>query len=91
MELHKIFAHDFTRITGIKVHCLDTDRSAPHWVRLILPCGLNCEQLDSISNFIKETFSVKGRYSHLLVTLGSHCGSLSLTADIKDLERAYKS
>ena len=90
MDYLKIFSQDFTQATGIKVHAHCDDRTYPHWKRLILPSGLTCDDMEKISNFIKETFSQKGKYSHLLVTLGSHNGGITLTADIKDLERVYK-
>jgi hypothetical protein len=91
MDLLKTFAQDFTQSTGIKVHAFCDERTYPHWKRLLLPSGLTCEDMTKISNFIKEKFSQKGKYSHLLVTLGSHDGGITLTADVKDLERAYQS
>jgi hypothetical protein len=39
--------------------------------------------MDEISQYIKDTFSVKDRYTHLLPTIGVYNGFLCLTIDEK--------
>ena len=52
-----------------------------HWKRLVLKSGLDCEELQEISNYIKKTFSNKGRYTHKLPKVCIHKNDLCLTID----------
>lgn len=88
-DLLKEFARDFTQETGIKVHTLE-EYTTPHWKRLVIYQGIDCEEMEKIASFIRMRFSQPGLYSHLMVALNSYEGYLCLTADIKDLERIYK-
>jgi len=89
MDLIKTFAQDFTKSTGIKVDTYCDERTFPHWKRLALPHSLNCDDLEKISNFIRERFSENGKYSELLVKLTVFSGGITLTADVKELDRVY--
>ena len=53
----------------------------PHWKRLVLKSTLDCEELQEISNYIKKTFSNKGRYTHKLPKVGIYKNDLCLTID----------
>lgn len=72
---------------NIKVRSLE-ERSYPHWKRLVFLQGLNCEEMFLLSRYIKDTFSVEGKYNHKSPTLHEYKGSLVLTIDEDEIKRA---
>jgi len=75
---------------NIKVKSLE-ERSYPHWKRLVFLEGLNCEEMFLLAMYIKDTFSVEGKYSHKLPKLHEYRGNLVLTIDEDEIKRAILS
>ena len=75
---------------NIKVKSLE-ERSYPHWKRLVFLEGLNCEEMFLLAMYIKDTFSVEGRYSHKLPKLHEYKGDLVLTIDESQIKQAILS
>ena len=88
-ELQK-FKHHFETFTRIRVLDVIEERQYFHWKRLVFKEGLNCEELNTISNYIKNTFSQKDLYSHLLPKLVVCDNKLCLTVDVKEIKRCIK-
>ena len=78
------------KCTNIKVKSLE-ERNYPHWKRLVFLEGLNCEEMFLLAMYIKDTFSVEGRYSHKLPKLHEYKGDLVLTIDEDEIKRAILS
>tara|TARA_R110002167_G_scaffold6166_2_gene28080 strand:+ start:847 stop:1125 length:279 start_codon:yes stop_codon:yes gene_type:complete len=72
---------------NIKVKSLE-ERNCPHWKRLVFQDGLNCEEMFLLAMYIKDTFSVEGRYSHRLPKLHEYKGGLVLTIAEDEIKRA---
>jgi hypothetical protein len=85
-ELKALKEH-FEMHTGIRVLGTIETHSFPHWKRLVFS-KLNCDQLEEISRYLRATFSVKGKYTHNLPSIGIFQGNLVLTID-KDLIREH--
>lgn len=79
------FKKDFENKTGIIVDIAE-NRQYFHWKRLIFKKKLNCDDLEIISNYIKNTFMEKGRYTHLLPSITSWENYLVLTVDVEEIE-----
>lgn len=75
---------------NIKVKSLE-ERNYPHWKRLVFLEGLNCEEMFLLAMYIKDTFSVEGKYSHKLPKLHEYKGNLVLTIDEDEIKRAILS
>jgi hypothetical protein len=75
---------------NIKVKSLE-ERNYPHWKRLVFLEGLNCEEMFLLAMYIKDTFSVEGKYSHKLPKLHEYRGNLVLTIDEDEIKRAILS
>ena len=61
----------------------------PQWKRLCFN-QLNCDEMIEISLYIKKTFSVEGRYSHLLPKLQIYNGFLCLNVDVSQINDKIK-
>tara|TARA_Y100000389_G_scaffold91448_1_gene88034 strand:+ start:2858 stop:3154 length:297 start_codon:yes stop_codon:yes gene_type:complete len=72
---------------NIKVKSLE-ERSYPHWKRLVFLNGLNCEEMFLVALYIKDTFSVEGKYNHKSPKLHEYKGCLVLTIDEDEIKRA---
>jgi len=72
---------------NIKVKSLE-ERHLPDWKRLVFLNGLNCEEMFLVALYIKDTFSVEGKYSHKLPKLHEYKGDLVLTIDEDEIKRA---
>jgi hypothetical protein len=83
-ELKALVEH-FKRECNVKLLFCGTleQKQYPHWKRLVLTPGLDCEELQELSNYIKKTFSNKGRYTHKLPRVGIYNNELCLTVDIE--------
>lgn len=81
----KALAKDFSQKTEIKVFPLE-ERTIFHWKRLVFRSGLNCEQMDTVSQYIKDTFSTKGIFTHLSPTVGVHNGNMCLTVRAEQVQ-----
>jgi len=75
---------------NIKVKSLE-ERNYPHWKRLVFLNGLNCEEMFLVSLYIKDTFSVEGKYNHKSPKLHEYKGDLVLTIDEDEIKRAILS
>jgi len=75
---------------NIKVKSFE-ERNYPHWKRLVFLNGLNCEEMFLVSLYIKDTFSVEGKYNHKSPKLHEHKGYLVLTIDEDEIKRAILS
>ena len=76
------FLKHFQANCSVRVEMAIEERTYLHWKRLVFH-KLNCEEMDEISQYIKDTFSEKDRYTHLLPTIGVYNGFLCLTIDEK--------
>jgi hypothetical protein len=74
------FKNHFEQNCSVRITDTIEERTYPHWKRLVFG-HLNCEELEEISRYIRDTFSTKGRYSHKLPKLGCYDGELCLTVD----------
>ncbi len=84
------FKKDFQyHCPDIKVTSLE-EKDYPHWKRLVFLQGLNCEEMFLLSRYIKDTFSVEGKYSHKLPKLHEYKGNLVLTIDEDEIKRAIQ-
>ena len=84
------FKKDFQyHCPDIKVTSLE-EKNYPHWKRLVFLQGLNCEEMFLLSRYIKDTFSVEGKYSHKLPKLHEYKGNLVLTIDEDEIKRAIQ-
>ena len=81
----KAFKEHFESWCDIKVQLTIEDKRTPHWKRLVFD-SMDCDDMEGISNYIHNTFSNKGRYSHKLPTLGVHNGFLCLTVDVAQIK-----
>lgn len=88
-ELQKLKNHFETK-TRIKVFDVIEERAFFHWKRLVFKSGLNCEELETISKYIKNNFSEEGTYSHVLPKLGVYENKLCLTFDESEIKRFLK-
>ena len=75
---------------NIKVKSLE-ERHLPSWKRLVFLNGLNCEEMFLVALYIKDTFSVEGKYSHKLPKLHEYKGDLVLTIDECQIKQAILS
>ena len=75
---------------NIKVKSLE-ERHLPNWKRLVFLNGLNCEEMFLVALYIKDTFSVEGKYSHKLPKLHEYKGDLVLTIDEGRIKQAILS
>lgn len=83
----RILENEFIKSTGIKPMGAIEEKHLPHWKRLIFNEHLNCVQLERISNFIRENFSERGTYSHLLPKLHTYNGFLCLSVDAEEIKK----
>jgi len=80
----KEFKKHFSQNCNVKVLGTIEQTHLPHWKRLCFN-SLNCEEMLEVSNYIKNTFSVDGKYSHLLPKLHPYNGVLCLTIDVNQI------
>ena len=73
--------------TGIRNFRVEVEHSFP-WVSIHLG-RLNCEEMVSVSDWIKVTFYESERFAHLSPTLGLRNGSFCLVIDIKQCEKIF--
>tara|TARA_B100000963_G_scaffold351961_1_gene364391 strand:+ start:1090 stop:1386 length:297 start_codon:yes stop_codon:yes gene_type:complete len=71
---------------GIKVSSME-ERHLPGWKRLVFKDGLNCDDMLDISLYLRNRFSVEGRYSHKLPKLHEYKGDLVLTFSEEEVQR----
>lgn len=76
------FKKHFEQNCSVKLMGALEERTYPHWKRLMFG-GLNCDDLEEISRYIRNTFSTPNRYSHKIPILGCYDGELCLTVDIQ--------
>ena len=74
---------------NIKVKSLE-ERHLPNWKRLVFLNGLNCEEMFLVALYIKDIFSVEGKYNHKSPTLHEYKGDLVLTMDEDEIKRVFK-
>ena len=72
---------------NIKVKSLE-ERRYLHWKRLVFLNGLNCEEMFLVASYIKDTFSVEGKYHHKAPTLHEYKGNMVLTIEVDEIKRA---
>lgn len=75
------FKEHFEKNTNMKVHDTYEHHSCYHWKRLLFS-ELNSEQLVIIGQYIKDTFSTPGKYSHLLPKIQTWGNDISITVDV---------
>lgn len=75
---------------NIKVNSLE-ERRYLHWKRLVFLNGLNCEEMFLVASYIKDTFSVEGKYNHKSPALHEYKGNLVLTINEDEIKRAILS
>ena len=80
------FKKHFESNTGIDASAFENQRFF-HWKRLAFN-ALHCEELETITKYIRDTFSVKGKYTHKLPMIVTFDGVLTLTVDV-DLIREH--
>jgi len=81
------FKDHFEAHTGIITHGKIEENHCPHWKRLTLP-ALDCEQMETITSYIRGFFSRKGKYSHLLPKVHSYGPLLVLSIDVEQIKLA---
>lgn len=84
MELLRKFAERFTWETKIPVFLYEQEFS---WCRIFFT-DLNCEELESVAQFIRNRFTEPGNYAHCSPKLGCKGRLLTLTVDVKQLQKA---
>lgn len=75
----------FFKTTGIEAYPHE-DCTYPHWKKISLSLTLNCEQLGAIAQYIKDTFSTEGKFTHLIPKLVVEGGNLFLKVDTKQVQ-----
>jgi hypothetical protein len=81
------FKKDFQyHCPDIKVTSLE-EKDYPHWKRLVFKDVLNCDDMLDISLYLRNRFSVEGKYSHKLPKLHEYKGNLVLTVSEEEIER----
>jgi hypothetical protein len=80
----KAFKQHFQENCSVRVVDTIEDQRIMHWKRLDLG-HLNCEEMEEVARYIKDTFYNEGMYSHILPTLGVHKGMLCLTVDVSQI------
>jgi hypothetical protein len=80
----KEFKKHFEANCSVKVIDTIEENHLPHWKRLCFN-QLNCDEMIEISSYIKKTFSVEGKYSHLSPKLQIYNRVLCLTVDISQI------
>jgi hypothetical protein len=85
----KEFKKHFEANCSIKVIDTIEESHLPHWKRLCFN-QLNCNDMIEIAMYIKNTFSVKDTYSHLLPKIQIYNGFLCLTVDVSQIEKLIK-
>ncbi len=88
-ELSKLKKH-FKANCNVKVINTIETKQYFHWKRLVFDFGLNCEELEDITSYIRYTFSTPGKYSHQLPKLGVFKGNLCLTVDAEQINDKIK-
>lgn len=78
------FKKHFEANCSVKVIDAIEQNMYPHWKRLCF-ISLNCEDLLKISEYIRNTFSEPGNYSHLAPKIGYYDSCICLTVDVKDI------
>lgn len=81
----KAFKKHFTENCDVRIIGTIEENHLPHWKRLCFN-SLNCEEMLKVSQYIKNTFSTSGKYSHLLPKLHVYNGMLCLTADVSEIK-----
>jgi len=77
-----------------KQHCPDIrvssleERHFPDWKRLVFKDPLNCDDMLDISLYLRNRFSVEGKYSHKVPRLHEYKGDLVLTIDESQIKQA---
>lgn len=87
-EITKFYNH-FKTNCKVKVVDVIEERTFFHWKRLVFN-DLNCEEMLEVATYIKNTFSTKGNYSHLLPTLHTYNDRLCLTVDVSEINKKIK-
>jgi len=80
------FKKHFESNTGIDARAFE-NRTFFHWKRLAFN-ALHCEELEAITKYIRDTFSVAGKYTHKLPMIVTFDGVLTLTVD-EDLIKEF--
>ena len=81
----KAFKEHFKANCSVKVTDVIEDRTFFHWKRLCFN-SLDCEEMMQIAQYIKNTFSNPGNYSHLLPKVYVYNHELCLTVDVSDIK-----
>lgn len=79
-------ANHFKMHSGMKLRGAYEDRTFNHWKRLELG-PMNVEDMEKLTIYIRNTFTEKGKYSHLLPSLHSYEGTICLTVDVEWVKR----
>jgi hypothetical protein len=88
-ELKKFKDH-FIQQTRMNPIACEENRTFMHWKRLIF-AQLNCNDMEKISNYIKETFSTPGKFSHHLPKIqGWENNCIALTVDVSQIKEFIK-
>ena len=88
VELTKFYNH-FKKNCTVKVIDTAESRTYFHWKRLLFD-SLNSDQMLELADYIKETFSTRGLYSHNLPKLHAFDGRLCLTVDVEQINEKIK-
>ena len=81
----KAFKEHFQASCSVKVTDTAENKSYFHWKRLCFN-ALNCEEMLQIAQYIKNTFSNVGDYSHLRPKLHIYDDGLCLTVDVSEIK-----
>ena len=84
-ELEALKKH-FERHCSVKVIDTIEESSYPHWKRLCFE-PLNCTQMMLVVEYIFDTFSNPGDFSHNSPKLHSYRNDLCLTVDVADINK----
>jgi hypothetical protein len=81
----KAFLHHFQKNCSVKVIDTIEENHLPHWKRLCFEL-LNCEEMLHLGQYIKNTFSESGKYSHLQPKIHTYKNELCLTVDVSHIK-----
>lgn len=80
------FKKHFERNCSIKVIDTIEESRYPHWKRLCFQ-SLNCTQMVMLAEYIFDTFSNPGDFSHDMPKVHSYADMLCLTVDVADINK----
>jgi hypothetical protein len=89
MSVVKIIGDSFVK-TGIgqRDFSVEKEHNYPYYVIKIY-CGLTCADMEKISKWIRDKFTVENRWTHLLPKLGIRDGCMSLVIDKELAEKIF--